>query len=129
MEQLPGVAAWEQSHLLGVCLHECLVCSFLPPELCAPFSGLSWLVFLAWRNYSREFFRALCNVICPSSCPKEGSYLTLCLVLFLPAVSNIWLCGTPYMWDHVSLAFIGPEFLEYGLSPRPRTKSKCLENL
>lgn len=39
--------------------------------------------------------------------------MTLCPLLFLPAVSNIWLCGTPYMWDHVSLAFIGLDFLEY----------------
>lgn len=55
--------------------------------------------------------------------------MTLCPLLFLPAVSNIWLCGTLYMRDQVSLAFIRLEFLQYGFSPRLRTKSKCLEIL
>lgn len=62
MEQLPGVAEWEQGHLLSVCVSMSIECVPSSHLSCAPpFSGLSWLVFLP-GGQPTEFFRALCSV-------------------------------------------------------------------
>lgn len=86
------------------------MCSFLPPELCTPFSGLSWLVFLP-GGQPTEFFRALCSVhpaiqknrhndpLSPSVSASCFKHLALWHTLHEgPCVLGFYQAGVPTVW-------------------------------